>query len=140
MSVKENMLKAFIQNNLHKDISNHSWDCLRGLTLCNSPFIVKHGTTPMGINEVLLQPLILLFLKTLSSCSFDMLQSKHRGATCHTFLFLLSNSLYFHLRRSFHIKARSTYFRPKTTNRNIHSFFVLSQYIKIWSTDSSLSL
>ena len=90
--------------------------------MCNSPFIVKHGTTPMGINEVLLQPLILLFLKTLSSCSFDMLQSKHRGATCHTFLFLLSNSLYFHLRRSFHIKARSTYFRPKTTNRNIHSF------------------
>ena len=68
-----------------------------------------------------------------------MLQNKHRGATCQTFLFLLSNPLNFNLRRSFLIEARNTHFRPKTTNRNIHSFLFYHN-ISRYEQDSSLSL
>ena len=79
-------------------------------------------------------------LKILWLCSFQIHQNKQIGATCQTILLFLSSSLNFHSRKRFFTETRNTHFKLKTTNKKVHSTLVLSQWIKIRSIDSSLSL
>ena len=48
--------------------------------------------------------------------------------------------LNFYSRRRFLIEAENTQTKPKVVNSNVQSCLIFSQWIKIWSTNSSLSI
>ena len=67
-------------------------------------------------------------------------QKRQIGANLQTTLFFVPSPLTFHSRSRFLTEAGNTYTRPKEDSSKVHSSLVLSQWIRMWSADSLLSL
>lgn len=78
-------------------------------------------------------------LKILRFCVFHIHLNQHRGVICQTWPLFLSKPLNFHSRSRFLTVTGNTLFLQKIDKRNAHNTFVLAQWIKLWSVNSSLS-
>ena len=78
--------------------------------------------------------------KVLQFCFSQVHQKRQIGVDLHTALFFFLDPLTFHSKRRFLIEFGNTHTSPKEVNNTVQSIFVLSQWIKMWLADSSLSL
>ena len=76
--------------------------------------------------------------KALLFLSFQIVQKKHEGVTRHAFFLFLPTKTPCHPSKASLTKEDSTHDTPKRENKRCHNALVLSQWRRMWSTDSSL--
>ena len=75
--------------------------------------------------------------KALLFLSFQIVQKKHEGVTRHAFFLFLPTKTPCHPSKASLTKEDSTHDSPKRENKRCHNNLVLSQWRRMWSTDSS---
>ena len=131
------------RRNLEKRKTSHNKESPKNSGERGSPNLATIWTTPQGIWKKIT---LSLWYDNSTSSQILRLHSPQNikiSKLKPTVKLLFSSYLVplnFYSRRRFLIEAENTQTKPKVVNSNVQSCLIFSQWIKIWSTNSSLSI